>query len=424
MAGMVKNDSCIGEELHCSICCEIKPKVFGNFSELKTYNLDKRGMIAGGFSTEQTSRNFPVCPECAATLALGINSATTLLSYKMAGQDFLLLPQCDDAGLRETFVSICEEGRKRDSLAEKDLNKITEDEAEILDDVAKQFGVSDRLSLKVVFYESKKNSWRIKAEINQVLPSRIQEIFEAKKLVERRSWNADGKTNVSMFLIREFAGGSFTNSKREFLGHIDAIFRGRSLDFKTVLRNIVDKILHTSKRDEKKAGYVIKRAWLIYDFYQQLSVIPTSKGRPMNTQMSEKSAYGKYLDTNAEFFGSSSKRIAFLTGALARQVMNAQKKKLESTPFAKKFKGMRITPPMLRKLLAQSKEKLRAYDVDELPSNRDLIELLCDQWVECKNDIDLSVDETTFYFTIGLTLNYHITQEFAKTIGEQDAPKD
>lgn len=437
MVGYGKNDTlgdCIANDARCSVCRQQKPEVFGNFSELKSYNLDKPGMIAGGFATSQTARNLPVCPECAATVALGINTALTLLAYKMAGQSYLVLPQCDDYELRDLFIELAEEQQNRQSLHEKELERkvedekelieyLTEDDGEIFGKVAKNFATHDRISLKLVFYESEQQSWKIRAEIDQVLPSRVRDIFAAKKIVERRSWNGDGKAFVSMSLIREFAGGSFTNSKREFLGHIDAVFTSRKLDVRSVLRNIVDQILIAFKRDEKKAGYVIRRALMLYDFYQCLGIIQISKGKAMNNAMSEKTPYGKYLDVNAEFFGSPAKRVAFLTGALVRCVMNAQYDKLKSTPFAKKLKGLRITPEMLRKLLGQSKEKLRAYDADHYPANRGLIELLCDQWVAC-GDIeafDLSIDEITFFFTVGMTLNYHVTQEFAKDEASADS---
>ena len=217
-----------------------------------------------------------------------------------------------------------------------------------------------------------------------------------------------------MSIVREFAGGSFTNSRREFLSHVDAVFTGKKLDGKMILRNIVDQILIAFKRDEKKAGYTIRRGLMLIDFYQQLKILLEQKGVPMNTKLGTKSVYGQFLDANPEFFGTAEKRVAFLTGALVRCVMNAQYDKLKSTPFSKKLKGMRVNSQMLRKLLADCKEKLRAYDADYYPNNQHLMELLCEQWVTCGDSFKLSTDETTFCFTVGLTLNYHVTQEFGK----------
>lgn len=419
MSGYGTNDKagdCIEKDAVCSVCIRERPVVFGNFSKLKTYNLDKPGMIAGGFANSQTARNFPVCPECAAKLALGINKATTLLAYKMAGQSYLVLPQCHNDELRDRFVELAEQRRNGESLHEEHLGQLTDDENEILDLVAEKFGDQDQVSMKFVFFDSEQQSWKIRGEVDQVLPSRIREVFDAKKLVERRGWRGE-KDFISMGLIREFAGGSFANSRREFLGHIDAVLSGKSLSPEGVLRNLVDQILIAMKRDEKKAIYVVRRAFLLFDFYQQLAVIPLTEGKPMSSTLTEKSSYGKYLHANPQFFGgdhSSEKCVAFLTGALVRCVMNAQYEKLKSTPFSKKLRGMRITPEMLRKLVAESKEKLRAYEADQYPSNRNLLELICDQWVACGNEFSLSADETTFLFTVGMTLNYHIIQEFGK----------
>lgn len=401
------------EDAICCICKEVCDTVFGNFSELKTYNLDKPGMIAGGFVVSQTVNNFPVCPKCAATLSLGISAATTLCNYKMAGQPYLILPQCFEEEVREHFLELAKEKRSPESLREEDLNALTEDESEILRETATRFGTADQLSLKFVFFESDQQSWKIKGEVDQVLPSQVAKIFNAKKFVEQRSWCGE-KDFVSMSLVREFAGGSFMNSRREFLAHVDAIFSGKQIDEKCVLRSVVDQILIALKRDEKKAGYVIKRALLLFDFYKKLEIIPALEGHTMNTVLSDKSCYGRFIDANPDFFGSPRKRLAFLTGALVKCVMNAQYEKLKSTPFSKKLRGMRITDEMLRRLLSDSKEKLRAYEADQFALNRDLIELICEQWVAAATEPPLSVDETTFLFTVGMSLEYHVRQEFGK----------
>jgi CRISPR-associated protein Csh1 len=292
---------------------------------------------------------------------------------------------------------------------------LQEDEWQILDEIASNFGSEDRLSLKLVFFESDQQSWKIKAEIDQVLPSRISKVLEAKRFVERRGWRGE-RDFMTMSVVREFAGGSFTNSRRDFLSHVDAIFSGKCLDDAWVMRSLVDRILLASKQDPSKSSYVVKRAFLLLDFYQQLSIVSTKKGSPMNSSLSEKSCYGKFVDANPNFFGTPRKRVAFLTGSLVQQVMNVQKERLGSTPFAKKLRGMRITEAMLRRLIADSKEKLRAYESDQFPQNRDLLELISDQWVASANEPELSTDEATFLFTLGMSLEYHVRQEFGREV--------
>lgn len=404
-------DDCLAENATCSICHKLSDRVFGNFNELKTYNLDKPGMITGGFSNDQTARNLPICELCAGKVSLGLNTALSSFAYKMGGQTYLLLPECINNELRELVVELAREKRDRESLHDQKLVAITEDENEIICELAERFAESDQVSLKLIFYETKNESWRIKAEIDQVLPSRMKAALDAKKSVEGRPWRGD-IDYLSMSVVREFSTGTSANSKREFLAQVSAIFGGKTIERNLFLRNCVDSILQVMKQDEKKANGVIRRAWMLFDFYQTLSILPLQHGKPMNTNLSEKSSYGKFLDLNPDFFGTPEKRVAFLTGALARCVMNAQSKKLGSTPFSKKFRGMRINEESLKKLLADSQEKLRAYDADSFPSNRDLIELICEQWVACGQKFSLTQDETTFLFTVGMTLNYHVTTEY------------
>ena len=154
MAGYGKCDKdgdCLSAEAICTVCCKEQKKLYGNFNELKTYNLDKPGNIAGGFSVDQTVRNFPVCPECAGKLALGINTAETRLAYKMAGQSYLILPQCASGELRQEFMAITELSGKRASLHGDELARLTEDEEEILDLVADKFATNDQVRPEIRF---------------------------------------------------------------------------------------------------------------------------------------------------------------------------------------------------------------------------------------------------------------------------------
>lgn len=427
--GSYGDTPCQQSEAECCVCMRRRALVFGNFSELKSYILDKPGMIAGGFDVEHAARNFPVCAECAAHVALGINYAETRLTFRMAGQSYLMLPQCFEDSIRDEFIDICEarETRQTDSLHEDSLIRIKEDEEEmiritddkdeIFQEVAKRFATSDRISLKLVFFEKEKAAWKICAEVDQVLPSRIRDILAAKQDCEQRPWRNE-RDFVSTDLVREFAGGSFTNSNRIILAHLDAVFAGKLLEANQVLRNIVDHLLGKYKSDVKSAGFAVGRAFLLYDFYRKLRIIPSDEGEPMNNAIADKSAYGRFLDENAEFFdasttaGCAAKRVAFLTGALVRCVMTAQYERLNSTPFEKKLKGMRVSKDSLKKLLGDSEHKLQVYDKDHF--HRDLLELLSQQWVATKGGFDISDDEATFCFALGLNLNYYVTSTYGK----------
>lgn len=416
--GTCCNAQCQASNAECSLCRRVRNVVFGNFSELKSYILDKPGMIAGGFEIEQAARNFPVCEECAAHVALGINYAETQLTFKMAGQSYLMLPQCFDDSIRDEFIDIGEfrDSRRTDSLHEDSVVRITDDEEEILEEVAKRFGTTDRISLKLVFFEKDKAAWKICGEVDQVLPSRIREVFDAKTACEKQPWRYE-KHFVSTELVREFAGGTFTGSQRYILAHLDAIFAGKQLDGRQVLRNIIDQLLVEYRQNVKRAGFAVNRAFLLYDFYRNLRIIPVDEGKPMENAIAQKSAYGRFLDENHEFFGTPAKRVSFLTGALVRCVMSAQYERLNSTPFEKKLKGMRVSEASLKKLLADAEHKLQVYDADHF--HRNLLELLSEQWVATKGCFDISDDEATFCFALGLNLNYYVTSTYKPPGGNQ-----
>ncbi len=85
----------------CAVCGQPKVKVYGNYTVLACYNLNKRGSIAGGFHADQAHRNFPVCSDCALAIADAFTFAKTYLSSSMAGQSYLVLPYSNNQEVRD-----------------------------------------------------------------------------------------------------------------------------------------------------------------------------------------------------------------------------------------------------------------------------------------------------------------------------------
>lgn len=157
----------------CFVCGKSEHPVYGNFSRLKCYNLDKRGMITGGFEYRKTLINFPVCHECITAVSGGYNFAERNLVFPMCGERYILLPNLQTKD-KELSSIIIQQLQKRVSETEsKAFEKITASEKEILQELAEVGGGKDVLTLTLVFFEESNAAWRITAEIPEVLPSRI-----------------------------------------------------------------------------------------------------------------------------------------------------------------------------------------------------------------------------------------------------------
>ena len=106
------------------------------------------------------------------------------------------------------------------------------------------------------------------------------------------------------------------------------------------------------------------------------------------------SKYGKAFDT-------LDKKAVFLVGILAKFLLDKQYAERKSTPFTSKFHGLKLDVIKIKKLFNEIIEKLREYRVG-YPW---LEELIAKYLVEADNKgWNLSRDEISYYFTLGLNL--------------------
>lgn len=428
----------LAQERQCCLCGQTRPVVYGNFSKLKTYILDQPGRIAGGLDPQRAARNFPVCPDCCMHASYGVDVALRDLSFRLFGVDYLIVPEADEPQLLLEFHDSAvrwREERSRSSLSEERLRRLTRDEREILDLIGEEFGPATNLSLTLVFFREKDAQWRILAEVPEVLPSWLARVYETKRTVESELPEA---LNVAVTLAvvrdatRQAQGQSNKEGDRLFLQWTEAILRGGKLDRRAVMRVVVDHILRSYREDARRAaggsspiaGFVALQGYLLVRLLEELNIIQRVGGGQMESLEEFSSEWSHYLQDRGEFFGRPEARVAFLTGALVRQVAWVQQRKrnlsrTEDAPIFKKVRGMRLNPARLQGLLSESKEKLLAYQADWL--HRELQELLSSEWTQVGSSWDLSNDETTFYFTLGLNLSWHVSRPRQEEVEEGEA---
>lgn len=120
------------------------------------------------------------------------------------------------------------------------------------------------------------------------------------------------------------------------------------------------------------------------------------------------SPYNEFLSIHPEFFNYPAKQAAFLTGCYVAKVLSVQQKERGSQPFLPKFQGMKIDQKKLMKLFSEARSKLIHYGKLGYVIKPGLDTLLARVWTECSR-WDLSSDETTFHFCLGLALDYNIS---------------
>ncbi len=417
----------VADDIACQVCGRHDREVFGNFNEIKCYNLDKPGMITGGFASTRPVRNVPICLACAGEINYGFAKAQEILKFRAAGSHYLLLPRTTEDDIRQEYLEMAQEARdvERDqareagravgtarigaSLAKYTLLRITEDEREILGSIADQFGDRALLTLQMVFlHAGQAAEWKIKADIDEVLPSRLQTVFEAKRQVEADPWLRDRKKpiTVSTARIRDFChqGQEFA-----FLQVLAAVFRGGTLDRDVVLHDVVDRILLTYKKNSENVGglsaYTVACAYAYVKFLETLEIIPKPEVIPMQHDASM-NPYRAYLEAHMDTFATPDRRAAFLTGALVSILLNVQNKERGATPFFNKLRGLKLTREHLQDLLPEVQNKLEQYGKGGYANQ--VKELLSHEWVKATPTWSISDSEATFFFVLGMNLQYHI----------------
>lgn len=403
-----KNDSVQNDRV-CYVCGVGGRRVYGNFSRLKSYNLDKPGMIAGGFALNRALINFPVCAECIAAVSAAYDYAKLKLTFNFCGERYLLLPclRTGDAELAEDIV------RKMEGMGNttqtSEYVKITGSQNDILEELAEVGQGKDLLTLTMIFFEESNASWKITAEIPEILPSRINRIYSVKRIVESDVYlkMGDRPFFFTFKSIRDFAGNSGKTSQRKFMGYVDAVFSGGKISEAAFLSDVVRAVVTRAKREPQMMPFMVRDALAAWQFLNQLGIF--EKGvKTMSDAVGTGGKYGRFVEAHTDFFDAREKVAAFLTGCYVSKVLFAQGQSLGNSPFYKKLRGMKLDKKRLQTLYPEARNKINQYDAFGLV--KELDPLLASAWVECGNDWKITDDEATLSFTIGLSLDYNINK--------------
>lgn len=405
--GRVKKQPLEAENQVCAVCGKQADKVYGNFSLISCYNLDKRGLITGGMDHSAATRNFPVCNYCMLAVSEGWNFVNSNLQFNLAGEPYLLLPQIHNLELREYVIEELEKRERGISLKKEALKTITNSENEILETIADISGDKDEIILSMIFFQKKNAAWRITAEIPTVLPSRIKEIYRIKNQIDSDHLLVFGKNQIYGFTLktlRQFTGTrTDKSSQKQFLAYVDQIFAGRTskIDREVFFRDAVSVILTSYKREPDKAIFTVRDAWATYRFLSRLDILTSSKGGVIMAESNN--VYGKFLVIHDEFFDCQEKAVAFLTGCYVSAVAFVQHQNIGNRPFLKKVQGIKMDHRKLQQIYPEAQTKLRQYNSFGLVAQT-LDPQLAEAWIKCGEKWNISDEESTFAFTLGMSL--------------------
>lgn len=397
----------------CSVCAQPAKTVYGNYPVIACYNLDKPGSIAGGFVEEKAHRNLPVCGDCALALAEAFSFAERHFTSFMAGQTYMVLPYAESEAIqKELAYRLGKDPTRFDldkahDLVANDLALLREFESE-----------GDQLALSLIFFSAEQASWRIRAEAQHLLPSRMRRLHQAARDLataadlQTVTKDEEKPLQISAATFRAFAGYGDVESADTLRTWLTALFSEQALDGRHFLHLLIGKLIATEKSNPSLLAWMTRQAWGLYRYALLTGLIQPPHQTIEKTLMHEaipNSPYGRYVAEHSAFFRRPELVVAFLTGCYASQVAYAQREARNADPFTKKFIGRLLNSKALKNLYREGHGKLAQYDklgyvITGLDPD------LAQAWVACGDTWGIDEDEATFAFTIGYSLAYRINQ--------------
>jgi len=422
----------------CSVCNQRRVEIYGFVDTYKFYTVDKPGFVSGGFQQENAWKNYPVCLNCALTLEEGRKYLGGSMNFNFYGFRYLLIPKfvsgVDKETKKETFKII--EQQKDPKFKRKEINRLTKDEKEILELMSEQ---KNYLNLNFMFYDAPKgydgSVFNILLYIEDVLPSRLKNLFDLKKDVdkieifkecmvpvfENKKKMGEISLEFNFGVLRTFFPRVSDNRTYDkyFLDIVNKIFTNKPIDYDFLMSFIMQRIRNDFINDNPTKISTLK-GFMLLNYLHILGIIKHKGSMTMNTkeaegnwEMFEVGTSGErkeisqkishFFNRFGDFFDSDAKKVVFLEGVLTQFLLNIQYQERGATPFRVKLKGLNLDENQIKKLLPEIQNKLEEYGKNYY---RILESIISKHFVSAGDDWKLSNDETSFYFVLGMNLYY------------------
>ncbi|WP_253263517.1 TIGR02556 family CRISPR-associated protein [Anoxybacillus sp. CHMUD] len=395
----------------CSVCGKKKEIVIGKMSVFRFYTLDKPGFITGGFNESSAWRNFPVCLNCKSFIEEGRKIIEEKLRFQFYGLSYLLIPKFIlpskvNSEDYEDILYLLFLQPKDIRLQDKKVQSFMTTEEDILAVLA---DTKNTISLQLLFLQKIQSAERILLLIEDVLPSRLREVFQAKAHVEKILSFADRQFHFGM--VRTFFN---SDADRYFLTIVDRVFKKEPIHFTFLLPFIMKEIRRDFYEVESNTNffYKVRQAIAVILFLEQCGVLKMKGGSVVPSKFDALfETFGQQLDTNE-------KKGIFLLGALTQMLLEVQWKERGSQPFVKQLMGLKMDERTVKGLLPKVINKLKEYDAYQR-SHQQLAEDISSLFMMAQKNWKLSVDELNFYFVCGMNLVSKVKECLFEQKGEK-----
>ncbi len=430
----------------CCVCNKKQNEVYGFVGTYKFYTVDKPGFVSGGFQQRYAWKNYPVCLNCALKLEAGKKYLKDRLNFSFYGFKYHLILKSINKEYYENTKKIFKliEDWLNPKFTKKTVNKLTQDENEILELISEQ---GNYLNLNFMFYDAPRgydgSVFNILLYIEDILPSRLKKLFNKKKEIdiidifkkcsvpvfENKKKVGDEPLVFDFGTVRTFFPRISDNRtyNKYFLDIVKRVFADKPIDHDFLLRFIMQKI-----RNDFVNGYPTKistlKGFMLLNYFNKLKLLNKIKDNN-NMEVTKMNKYSLNISKNdtlerseelrqkintffakfADFFYNDVKKAVFLEGALTQFLLNIQRlpevrnANPGKEPFRSHLKGLKLDEKQIKKLLPEIQNKLEEYGKNYY---RTLESIISDYFVSAGNGWKITNDEVSFYFVLGMNLSY------------------
>jgi CRISPR-associated protein Csh1 len=406
-----RNEECRSFNKTCYICKEIKPEVWGLVGTFNSYTLDKPGMVTSGFNQENAWKNYPVCPECAIVLERGKKFIESHLRHRFCGFNYFIIPQLsvtDDEALKKVLNRL-KDRYEQFSLQEKTATRIKRQEEKIIEFLSEE---KNFINFNLLFFREEQSGsvFNILLNLLEIAPTRFRQMIQAKTKVDEMDdkkfkifesiYTSKDNKEISFDFSFAFIRGFFLNSRiegnfdRDFLAVVNNIFIGNRISYSFLLKRFMSKFRYEFVNDGFLDFHVI-RAYKILLFIEHLKLLDR---RSIKVEESNR-PYNDFFKENP-ILDEDTKKAVFLEGVLADKLLNIQYAERNSKPFRSRLNGLRIDERVAKRIFPEMINKLEEYNKNYFRNLEEAIGV----YMGNADFPKFSVDELSFYFTMGMTL--------------------
>ncbi len=433
----------------CYYCGEEK-EVYGFASPYTFYTHDKI-TFAGDFEISNAWKQFPVCGECELFVEYGVRRIEKNLSFKFYGLQYYLFPKFiknDDIRyfidyLKDTHMD--EEKSLKKGATEVSINKktLSNDEKEILADLSEN---DNNIMLTFLFYKKNNSQFEIISIINNILPSRLSELFMRKEELEQielfKEWydyyNKKNNFTFNYRYIRELFPsseiGEYSRSDTymsKFIEVIKANFEKNIILSDYIIYQATRMIqnIFSNRNNNETTNYEYKLYFypfqylMVYEYLNKTGCILTQRRTEKMTLLEDLNISNSKLAkkiielfNTAAYFDDPIKKGTFIVGVLIRQVARKQHSRLGSTPIYEQIGGMRLNKRLINRIFPDAIQKLIEYSANKYEVSA--LETLAAHYFMHGN-WTLSNEDLSFSFALGLSYEPSLWSGF-KTNEEEE----